>query len=127
MVSSLLGHGMPLETQLEMALHVAPFREQDAVHHRVTYRPVPAGGMMPDHAVLLRAQSLDGALGAEVEVVRAQADDPAAEGLERVREEQELAGRVDVGPLPALRVPRVADLDAVDRGHDVVIARRADD
>src|SRR6187455_2183783 len=84
---SLLRHGMPLEAQLQVALHVTPFREQDAVHHAVPHRPVAAGGMMPDDAVLLRAQALDGALRPEVEVVRAQADDLAAERLERVGQE----------------------------------------
>src|SRR5687767_5920055 len=41
-------------------------------------------------------------------------------------EEQELAGGVHVAALPASRVPRVADLDAVDLCDDVVIARGTD-
>src|SRR5688572_72281 len=41
-------------------------------------------------------------------------------------EEQDLAGGVDVAALPALRVPGVANLDAVRRRDDVVVARAAD-
>ena len=42
-------------------------------------------------------------------------------------EQQQLACGVDVAALPASRVPGVADLDAVESAHDVVIARAADD
>src|SRR5258706_3118180 len=42
-------------------------------------------------------------------------------------EKQELARGVDVAFLPALRVPGVADLDAMRGLDDVVIARGADD
>ena len=83
--------------------------------------------MLPEHAVLLGAQRLDRALRLEIEVVGAQADDPTAERIERVAEQQPLADRVDAAALPALAVPRVADLDAVDGLHDVVVARAADD
>ena len=50
-------------------------------------RTVPSrrARVVAEHAVLLRAQRLDGALRAKVEVVGAQADDLAAERLERVR------------------------------------------
>ncbi len=43
------------------------------------------------------------------------------------RQQQELARRVDVRALTALRVERVPDLHAVEIGYDVVITRRADD
>ena len=43
----------------------------------VADRAVAGARVMADHAVLLRADALDRALGAEVEVVGAQADDLA--------------------------------------------------
>ena len=63
---------------------------------RVAHGAVAARGVMADHAVLLRAQRLDRALRCEVEVVGAQADHLAADGLERVLEQEQLAGGVDV-------------------------------
>src|SRR5206468_1553937 len=77
--------------------------------------------------VPLRAQRLDGPLRAEVEVVGPQADDLAAQGVERMAEEQQLAGGVDVRTLAALAVPGVPDLDAIDRRLDIVVAGRPDD
>jgi hypothetical protein len=56
---------------------------------------------MAEDAVLLRSQRLDGALGAEVEVVGPETHQLAAERLERVGEQQQLASAVDVAPLPA--------------------------
>ena len=47
-------------------------------------------------------ERLDRPLRREVEVVGAQADDPAAERVERVAEQQQLARGVDVAALPAL-------------------------
>ena len=82
--------------------------------------------MVADHSVLFRAEPLDGTLRREVEVVGAQRDHLAAEGLERVMEQQQLAGGVDVCSLPAPAVPGIADLHAIDRGDDVVIARGPD-
>src|SRR5689334_3510007 len=110
-----------------MAFHIWPLTLQDRIHHRITGATVAARLVMPEHAILLRAERFDGALRPEVEVVGAQADDGAAESFERVLEQDQLARRVDVRALAALRVPRPADLDAIDRGHDVVITRRADD
>src|SRR5437879_13176250 len=82
---------------------------------------------MPDHTVFLCPQRFDGPLGAKVEVVRAEAYDLAPERVERVPEQEQLAGRVDVRPLTALRIPGVPDLHAIDAANDVVITRRADD
>src|SRR5690606_23411031 len=70
---------------------------------------------------------LDRALRSEIEVVGAQADDFASQVLERMLEQQQLARRVHVRALPAPRVERVADLDAMRWNRDVVIARGADD
>src|SRR5476651_1688491 len=110
-----------------MTPDVGPLRGEDAVHHRVAHGAVLPLRVVTDDAVLLRADPFDRALRAEVEVVRAEANDLAAERLERVREQEPLARRVDVRPLTAGGVPRVPDLHAIDRRHDVVIARRADD
>src|SRR5262245_43325665 len=118
---------MALEAELQVTLHVRPFGGKDAVHDGVANAAVAPRRVMPDHAVLLRAQGLDGTLRAEVEVVGAQADDLAADLFEAMLQQHQLARRVDVAALPALRVPGVADLDAVGRGDDVVIARTAND
>ena len=118
---------MTCQPQLKMPPHVRPFSSEDTVYHRVAHGPVPARPMMADHAVLLGTQSLDRPLRGEVEVVRAQADHPAPERVERVLEQQQLAAGVDVAALPALSVPRVADLDAIYFRHDVVIARAPND
>ena len=115
------------EAQLEMPLHVRPFVRQDAVHHGVAHRPVAARRVVADHAVLPGAERLDRPLRGEVEVVRAQAHHLAAEGIERVSQQEPLARGVDVGPLPAPTVPGVADLDPIHVGDDVVIAGAADD
>src|SRR6266704_4943939 len=82
---------------------------------------------LSDLAVPFRAQRLDRALRAKIEIVGPQAHHRASQRVEGVAEQQELAGRVDVRALAALRVPRVTDLHAVHRGQDVVVARRADD
>ena len=55
---------------------------------------------MADHAVSFRAERGDCALAREVEVVGPQSDDRAAERLEGVREEEQLAARVHAGLLP---------------------------
>lgn len=83
-----------------MPLHVRPFAGQDAVHDRIADRAVATGGVMADDAVFLGSEPFDGALGGEVEVVGAQADDLAADSLESVSEEQEFADCVHMRPLP---------------------------
>src|SRR5687768_5743214 len=70
---------MSLEAGFEMALHVGPLGHEHAVHYRVADRAVAPRPVVADHAVLLRAQRLDRALRAEVEVIGAQPDDLAAE------------------------------------------------
>src|SRR5712664_2738145 len=110
-----------------MPPHVRPFTRKDAVHHDVARAAVAPDAEMANHPVLLGAERLDGALRSKIEVVRAEADDLATECVERVAQEQELAGRVHVRALAALAVPRVPDFHAIDRRGDVVIARRPDD
>lgn len=82
---------------------------------------------MPDDAVFLRAQSLDRPLGGQIEIVGPQADHLATQRIKCMTEQQQFAGRVDVAAPPAYRVPGIADLDAIDRRRDVVIARALDD
>src|SRR5262245_13797452 len=110
-----------------MPLHVGPFASEDTVYHSVAHSPVPARPMMADYAVFLRAQGLDCPLRGDVEVVRTQADHLAPECIEGVLEQQQLTTGVDVAALPALCVPRVANLDAIYFRHDVVITRAPND
>src|SRR5262245_50208969 len=113
--------------ELQMPLHIGPFLDEHAVHHGVADGAVTPRPLAADDAVLLRAERLDSALRAEVEVVGAQADHAAVQLLESVGEEKQLARGVHVGALAALRVPGIANLDAVGGGDDVVVARAADD
>ena len=82
---------------------------------------------MADHTVLLGTKGFDRALGSEIEIVGTESDHLAAERIERVLEEQQLARGVDVAALPPSGVPGPADLDAIDLRNDIVIPRRADD
>src|SRR5262245_39240383 len=118
---------MPAETGQQVALDVRPLGREHAVHHGVADGAVSARPVVADDAVLLRAERLDRALRAEIEVVGAQANYLAADFLEAELEQQQLAGGVHVAALPARRVPGVADLDAVRGRDDVVVARAADD
>src|SRR6266480_104306 len=117
---------MSLQAQLEMSLDVRPFGCEHAVHHGIAYRAIAPRPVVTDHAVLLRSQRFDRALRGQIEIVGAQAHDPAAQFLEGVREKQQLAGGIDVAALPALRVPGVADLDTIGGRDDVVITSAAD-
>src|SRR5438445_13816069 len=119
--------GVTVKSQLEVAPDVGPFTRQDAVHHDVPGGAVAACAVVANHAVTFRAQRLDRPLRPKIEVVRPQAHHLATERVEGVAEQQQLAGCVDVRALAALRVPRVPDLHAIDRGSDIVIAGRADD
>src|SRR2546423_9082897 len=104
-----------------MPLHVRPFTRKDAIEDAVAHRRVAPRLVMAENAILLGAQRLNRALRGQVEVVCAQADHFAAKRVERMAEQQTLAAGVDMGALPALRVPGVTDLDAVNRGDDVMI------
>src|SRR5687767_6057247 len=87
---------MPPQAGFEMAPHVGPFRRQHAVHHGVADGAVAPRRVVADHAVLLRAERLDGALRAEVEVVCAQSDHFAMNLFKSMRKKQQLARRVDM-------------------------------
>src|SRR6266576_5479950 len=77
---------VPIEPQLEMPPHIRPLSSEDAVHHDVARAAVAPDAEMANHAVLLGAQRLDGALRSKIEIVGTQADDFATERLERVAE-----------------------------------------
>src|SRR5262245_59072105 len=109
-----------------MPLHVGPFTREDAVEHAVACRPVAASQVMTDDAILLGAQGLDRTLRGEVEIIGAQTDHLATKRFESVAKQQQLATGIDMAALPALSVPCVTDFDTADRGHDIVIARAAD-
>src|SRR6267378_7856016 len=115
------------QAELKVMLDVRPLVGQDAVHDRIADRAIAPRPVVPDHPVLLRAQRFDRALRGQIEIVGAQAHDPASQRLERMSEKQQLAGRVHVRALAALRVPGVAELDAVGGRDDVVITGAADD
>src|ERR1044071_4563633 len=123
---TLMGFMFP-EAQLQVALHVGPFAREHAVHDGVAHAAVASRPVVADDAVLLGPERLDRALRGEIEIVGAQPHDPAADFFKSIRKQQDLTSRVDVAALEALGVPRVADLDAVRRGDDVVIAGAAYD
>src|SRR5712672_4452355 len=112
---------------MQVLLHCRPLLREHAVHHGVPDAAVASRHVMADHAVLLRAQRLDGLLRAEVEVVGAKADHLAIDCFKTMRKQKQLAGGIYVAALTALGIPRVADLHAIRRCDDVVIARAADD
>src|SRR5688500_12551187 len=91
--------GVPRQPRREMTLHVRPFVSEDAVHHLVAHGSVAARLMVANHAILPRAECLDRALGRAVEVVGAETHHLAAKRLERVGQEQQLAGAVNVTAL----------------------------
>src|SRR5574341_65635 len=115
------------EPRLQMSLHVGPFMREDAIHHAVARRSIAARQVMAEDAILLGPQRLNGSLRSEVEIVGAQPDYLTPQRVERVTEQQQLAGGVDVTALPALPIPGVTNLHAINLGDDVVIARGADD
>src|SRR5687767_1182202 len=65
-----------VQAPLQVATDGRPLRHQDAVHHAVPHGAVPAPEVMAKHAVLPGSESLDGTLGAEVEVVGPEAHEP---------------------------------------------------
>src|SRR3954470_10852573 len=104
---TLMGFMFP-EAQFQVALHVGPFARKHAVHDGVAHAAVAPRPVLADHSVLFCPERLDRALGGEVEVVGAQADDLAADFFEGMGKKQKLAGRVHVAALIALCVPGVA-------------------
>src|SRR5216684_1675916 len=85
------------QAELKVMLDVRPFGCEHAVHHGIAYRAIAPRPVVPDHPVLLRAQRFDRSLRGQIEIVGAQAHDPASQRLERMSEKQQLADRVHVG------------------------------
>src|SRR5262245_51704287 len=98
---------MPCEAQLQVPAHIRPLARKDAVHHRIAGSAILACRMVTKNPVFLGAERFDRPLRPEIEVVRAQSDDLAAERVERVTEQDQLARRVEARTLPAARVPGV--------------------
>ena len=83
--------------------------------------------MVAQDPVEFGAESFDGAPRRIVEVICTPTDDCSTQGVEGVCHQHEFACCIDIGALTTLRVPRIADLEACDRGHNIVVARAADD
>src|ERR1043166_2231262 len=124
---SIDGAAVPRQARLEVPLHVRPFHGQNAVDDRVTDAAVAARVMVANHAVLLGTKCGDGTLTGEIEVIGPQTHNRAAEALEGVAQQEELARRVHMAPLPAGRVPRVADLHAIDCRDNIVVPGTPDE
>jgi hypothetical protein len=118
---------MPSQAQLQVSLHVEPFTGEYAVEHRVARCAIATWRVMPDDAVFLRAQSFNCPLGSQIEYVRPQADHFTTQRIKGMTQQQQFAGRVHAGTLPALSVPRITDFDAVYRRRNVVVACASDD
>src|SRR5712691_11974003 len=110
-----------------MTPHVRPFSRENAVHHHIAHAAVATDAVMANHPVLLGAERFDGALRPKIEIVGPQADHFAGERVERMAQQQQLAGGVDVRALAAAAVPGMADFQAVDRRCDIVIPGRTND
>ena len=118
---------MPRESGVEAPADVGPLRCQDAEEMNVACRPVGTCLEVPQDPVAARAKRQHGLLRPFVQVVHAESHDGTAERVECVAEQQPLARRVDVCPLPPGGVERIANLDAIDWPDDVVEAGGADD
>src|SRR6185436_3051585 len=82
------------QPELQMPLHIRPLVRQHAVHHRVADAAVAPRPVVADDAVLLRAERLDRALRAEIEVVGAQADHLAVQGFKCIGKKEQLRRRI---------------------------------
>ena len=63
------------DSRVQIASHVGPLRQENALHHRIARRPIFAHAEVTDDAVLLRTKRLNRPLRPQVETVRAEADD----------------------------------------------------
>src|SRR6185503_5030703 len=84
------------QLEIEMRLHRRPFAGDDAVDAGVAQRAVGRPLVAPQDAVELGTQPLDAAPACVVEKVRAELHPDAVEALEGMRQQQQLALRVDV-------------------------------
>src|SRR3954469_10059240 len=95
-----------------MRLHRWPFAGDDAVNHGVAQRAVRRDLVASQNTILLGAQALDAAAALVIEEMRAELDRNAVELLERVRQQQQFALRIERAALHTPGVPGGADLDA---------------
>src|ERR1700743_1698809 len=79
----------------EVRLHRRPFAGDDAVDDRITQRAVGGNLMTAQNAVLLCTQTLDAAPALMVEEMGAEFDCDTIKLLERMRQQQQLALRVE--------------------------------
>src|SRR5882724_6440758 len=77
---------------------------------------------MADNAILFCTQTFNRSLRHQVESVSAKTNHLAPERIECMTKQQEFATGIDVAALPAFGVPRVTDLDAINRRDNVVIS-----
>ena len=111
---------------LQMRLDLGPFAREYAVDNGVANRAVATQRVMTDDAVTFRAESFYRILRRMIEIVGAKTDHLASQGFKCVRQQDQLATGIHMGALHGFRVPGVADLDAIDTDHDVVITRGPD-
>src|SRR5215468_7256998 len=103
-----------------------PFAGDDAVDAGIPQCAVLSALVAAQDAVEFGSQALDAAPARVIEEVRAEFDGDAIKLLESVREQEELALRVDFGALSALAIPSRADFDALVDGVDIEKGRHAD-
>src|SRR3954468_10016158 len=116
-----------VELIIQMRSHGRPFGRGDAVDHGVAERAVRRDLVAAQDAVLLGAQTLDGAAALVIEEVGAEFHRDAVQGFEGVGEQQQLALRVEWAALRALAIPGRTDLHAAVGGIDVHVGRHAHD
>ena len=77
--------------------------------------------MAANHTIFVRPQALNGTLTGEIEVIGAPPYDQATQNVERVRQQQQFRGGVQVRTLPGLGVPGISNLQTPYRRQDVVV------
>lgn len=107
-----------------MCAHFWPPPAQ-VIHHRVTNSAIATQPMTAYHTLLFRAQALNGTLACVVDVVGAPAHHVTTQRIERMCQQQQLAGGIDMGTLRAFGVPSAANFQPFYLRQDIVIAGRA--
>src|SRR5262249_43082520 len=120
-----LGLARPAQLELQVRFGGGPLGGDDAVDAGVAQGAVGGELMAAQDAVELGAEPLDAGAGLAVEEVGAEPTGDAAERLEGMAEQEQLAARVEVGPLHRLAVPGRADLHALVGGVDVHVGGHA--
>lgn len=85
----------------------------DGIADGIAQAAVLVAFVLAQHAILVRAQTLDGGLRAQVGVAGMQVHRAHAQGFEGVAQQQALAGGVDVAALHAGAVPGAAPIASV--------------